>query len=244
MRHLMLCALVMFCVSVFAQPSADEILKLVDNNTVSESQISTAKMIIHGRRGSRTVEAKSWQRKVDESFTEYLSPPREQGTKMLKLGNQLWTYTPSSDRTILISGHMLRQSVMGSDLSYEDMMEDPLLHNLYNAEIVGDDTVLQRAVWVMALTSRNKDIAYDRRKLWVDKERFIVLKEELFAKSGRLLKQVDIHKVERVEGRWIATALTYRDVLKDGDGTELVVKSITFKEKIPDHVFSKASLRK
>ena len=148
-------------------------------------------MIIHGRRGSRTVEAKSWQKGVDDSFTEYLAPAREKGTKMLKLGDQLWTYTPSTDRTILISGHMLRQSVMGSDLSYEDMMEDPLLQNLYNAEIVGEDTVLNRPVWVLELKSKKEDIAYDSRKLWVDKERFIPLKEELYAKSGKLLKDVD-----------------------------------------------------
>ena len=33
-------------------------------------------------------------------------------------------YTPRTDRKILIAGHMLRQSMMGSDLSYEDMLED------------------------------------------------------------------------------------------------------------------------
>jgi hypothetical protein len=36
---------------------------------------------------------------------------------MLKLGDQLWTFSPSTDRTIQIAGHMLRQSVMGSDMS-------------------------------------------------------------------------------------------------------------------------------
>ena len=51
-----------------------------------------------------------------QSYTEFLSPPREAGTKMLKLQDELWTYTPATDRVIRISGHMLRQSVMGSDL--------------------------------------------------------------------------------------------------------------------------------
>ncbi|MCK7490029.1 MAG: outer membrane lipoprotein-sorting protein [Anaerotruncus sp.] len=60
---------------------------------------------------------------------------------MLKLEDQLWTYTPASDRTILISGHMLRQSVMGSDLSYEDMMEDPRLASLYAATVAGEETL-------------------------------------------------------------------------------------------------------
>ena len=236
--------IMVFAASIFAQPNADEVLKKVDDNLISATQIATSKMIIHGRRGSRTVEAKSWQKGTDDSFTEYLAPAREKGTKMLKLGDQLWTYTPSTDRTILISGHMLRQSVMGSDLSYEDMMEDPVLHNVYSAKIVGEDTIIDREVWVMELKSKKDDLVYDSRKLWVDKEHFIPLKEELFAKSGKLLKQIDIHEVKKIEGRWVATSLTYKDVLKDGDGTEMSIESIEFNKDIPGYILSKAALRK
>jgi hypothetical protein len=48
----------------------------------------------------------------------------------------------------------------------------------------------------------------------------------------------------RVEGRWVPKAASYKDVLKEGDGTEMVIESITFKEDIPDYIFSKASLKK
>ncbi|MDW7679760.1 MAG: outer membrane lipoprotein-sorting protein, partial [bacterium] len=119
MKKIMFFMILILPALLFSQTeSADEILKRVDENMLSDSKIIVFKMIIHGRRGERTVEAKSWQRNTDDSFTEYLAPPREKGTKMLKLGDQLWTYSPQTDRTILISGHMLRQSVMGSDLSY------------------------------------------------------------------------------------------------------------------------------
>ena len=100
-------------------PGGDEILKKVDQSMFSDNRIATSRMVIHGRRENRTIEAKSWQRGTNEAFTEYLAPVREQGTKMLKLHDNLWTYSPSTDRIIMISGHMLRQSVMGSDLSYE-----------------------------------------------------------------------------------------------------------------------------
>ena len=66
----------------------------------SENRIVVSRMVIHGRRESRTMVAKSWQRGVNETFSEYLAPPREQGTKMLKLGGQLWIYSPSTDRII------------------------------------------------------------------------------------------------------------------------------------------------
>lgn len=245
MKRLMIFLMMVFPALLFSQtPSAQDILKKIDANTISDCKIIVSKMIIHGRRGERTVEAKSWQRNIDDSFTEYLAPAREKGTKMLKLGDQLWTYSPQTDRTILISGHMLRQSVMGSDLSYEDMMEDPFLQNIYDAEIVATDTVLNRSVWILDLKAKKEDASYDKRKIWVDKERYIILKGNFYAKSGKLLKQIDIHDVEKMQGRWVAKSLTYKDVLKEGDGTKMMIESIQFNEKIPAHIFSKASLRK
>lgn len=225
-------------------PTAEEILARVDANALSESKIAASRMIIHGRRGSRTVTARSWQRGITDSFTEYLYPPREKGTKMLKLGDRLWIYSPSTDRTILISGHMLRQSLMGSDLSYEDMMEDPQLLNSYEASIAGEEKVMGRDTWILDLTAKKTDLAYHKRRMWVDKKRFVALKGNLYAKSGKLLKQVTVQRVEQVEGRWIAMELTFKDMLKQGDGTLMVVESIRFNPEIPAHVFSKAALRR
>lgn len=225
-------------------PSGDEILKKVDRNMVAENKILTSRMIIHGRRESRTVEAKSWQRHTNEAFTEYLAPAREQGTKMLKLQDNLWTYSPSTDRIIMISGHMLRQSVMGSDLSYEDMMEDPHLPNLYSAKVIGEDVCHERQCWVLELSAKKEDIAYYRRKIWVDKSRFVALKENLYAKSGMLLKTMDIREVMEVQHHWLAKSVLYKDVLKDGEGTEFFVNTIVLDAVIPDYLFSKAALKK
>ena len=38
-----------------------------------------------------------------------------------------------------LSGHLLRQSVMGSDLSYEDMMEERKLSEVYSAKIIQEE---------------------------------------------------------------------------------------------------------
>jgi outer membrane lipoprotein-sorting protein len=245
MKYILISIFVVLPTLLFSQsPTAEEIIKRVDTNRITDGKIVVSKMVISGRRGERTVESKSWQRNLYDSFSEYLAPPREKGTKMLKLGDQLWTYSPSTDRTILISGHMLRQSVMGSDLSYEDMMEDPYLQNTYNAEIAGEDTVSERQVWILDLKAKKDDASYDKCKLWVDKERFIPLKENLYAKSGKLLKTIDINEVMNVDGRWIVKSALYKDVLKEGNGTLMMIESLEFDDDIPDYIFSKASLRR
>ena len=225
-------------------PSGEWILERVDENIGSDNKISVAEMIIHGRRQPRTVKSKSWLQGTEQSFTEYLAPAREKGTKMLKLGSQLWMYVPATDRTIKISGHMLRQSVMGSDLSYEDMMEDPKLLNLYDAEVIGEEVLLERPCWVLELTSKGEDINYFSRKIWVDKERFVSLREDRFARSGKKLKTFEVKKVERIQNRWMPTHMVFKDALKKGEGTEFKIESIEFNADIPDHVFTKASLRR
>ena len=232
-------------VSLNAQnPSARELIEKVDKNMSADSRVFTSKMIIHNPRNTRSVESKSWSMGEKKSYTEYLSPPREQGTKMLKLDDQLWIFSPSTDRIIEISGHMLRQSVMGSDLSYEDMMEDPHLLNHYTGKVDGEEKISGRDCWVITLKANTADVAYQSQKVWVDKDRFIPIKKELYAKSGVLLKRMELSDVMQIQGRWFPKKILFKDVLKEGDGTEFQIMDIEFNTKIPEYIFSKASLKK
>jgi len=238
--------IVSFCLMamVVSAQDAKTILGKVDQNMASKNRIFESTMMVHGKRASRTMTARSYSVGEQKSFTEYLSPVREQGTKMLKVGNQLWIYSPSTDRTILISGQMLRQSVMGSDLSYEDMMEDSKLTEKYSAMNTGTEVIDGRKCFVLELTAIVADVTYFKRKTWIDTERFVPLKEELYAKSGQLLKQTLLSGVKQVQGRWFPTVIMYKDMLKAGDGTEFRMTSIQFDQAIPDYIFSKAALKK
>jgi outer membrane lipoprotein-sorting protein len=178
-----------------------------------------------------------------KSFTEFLSPARDKGTKMLKLDKEMWMYSPTTDRTIMISGHMLRQSVMGSDLSYEDMMDDRKLHEIYKPEIEEEETFEGRKCYRVHLQAKVTDAAYESQKIWVDVQRMIPLKQELYAKSGQLLKRVLLSNISQIQGRWFPMKMNYKDMLKEGEGTDWVITKIEFNKSIPDHIFSKASLK-
>ena len=225
------------------QPDADEILKKVEKNMSSDNRIFESSMIINGNRTSRTITSRTYSVGDKKSFTEYLSPAREQGTKMLKLEKQLWIYSPSTDRTIQISGHMLRQSVMGSDLSYEDMMDDRKLSDVYAAKVTGNEVIDNKNAYVLELTAKVTDVAYNSRKMWIDNEKFVPLKEELFAKSGQLLKRTTLSDVKQIEGRWFPSTVVYKDILKQGGGTEFKITTIKFNQIIPDYIFTKAALK-
>lgn len=224
-------------------PTGKAILDKIDANMSAKTRVMTSKMEIAGSRMTRTMVSKSYSIGDDKAFTEYLAPAREKGTKMLKLENQLWIYSPSTDRTIQISGHMLRQSVMGSDMSYEDMMNDTPLLERYKAEVTAEETVDDRKCWVVTLTAIKPDVTYYTQKMWVDVERFVPLKVDLFAKSGKLLKRTTLSDVQKVQGRWFPKIIVYKDMLKQGQGTKMIIQEIQMDTNIPDNYFNIGNLK-
>ena len=228
-----------------AAMTAEALVRAMDKNLNAKTRVLTSKMIVHGRRTSRTIKSRNWVKGINQAYTEYLAPPREAGTKMLKSGDKLWTYSPQTDRVIQISGHMLRQSVMGSDMSYNDMMEDRPLTDLYEAIVEGSEMIDGRKHWILFLEARVKGLSYPKRRAWVDSEYLLPMKEELYAKSGKLLKSTSMDGIKKVRDRWFPTRLIFKDELKkNSKGTEWIIDDIAFDTDIPDFRFEKAMLRK
>ena len=227
-----------------AAMTAEALVRAMDKNLNAKTRVLTSKMIVHGRRTSRTIKSRNWVKGINQAYTEYLAPPREAGTKMLKSGDKLWTYSPQTDRVIQISGHMLRQSVMGSDMSYNDMMEDRPLTDLYEAIVEGSEMIDGRKHWILFLEARVKGLSYPKRRAWVDSEYLLPMKEELYAKSGKLLKSTSMDGIKKVRDRWFPTRFIFKDELKkNSKGTEWIIDDIAFDTDIPDSRFEKAMLR-
>lgn len=238
----MLCSLPVFAAK---EISPQDILNRVDKNQLLDHAIIESTMIIHGRSGTRHISSRAWISGKEKSFSEYLSPAREKGKKMLKLKDKIWTYTPEPhDRIIAISGHLLKQSVMGSDLSYEDLMSNDSLEEDYAASILGNEKIDGRPCIVLELTAKKSDVAYAKQKVWVDSERWIALQSHLMAKSGKLLKRHQVKDVFKLENRWYPKVIYFKDMLARGGGTEYHIKTIDLKSPVPDSRFTKASLRR
>ena len=237
--------LIFFSCIICSDISVDDIIDKIDFNLNSDNRVMTTQMIVHGRRTSRTIVSKSWIVGTDKAFTEYLSPPREQGSKMLKLDDILLTYSPQTDRIIQISGHMLRQSIMGSDMSYNDVMEDKPLDQLYTATFEGEEYIDDRKCYILFLESKVDGISYPKRREWVDAEYFLPIKEELYAKSGKLLKSTSMDGIKKIGDRWFPSRFVFKDELKkNSKGTEWIINDIQFDQDIPEIIFSKSNLRK
>lgn len=224
--------------------NAQKLLERVDDNLWANTKFITGRLIIDNGRKVRTLTQDSWMQGVTRAYSHYKSPAREKGTKMLKIGGKLWMYTPRTDRKILIAGHLLRQSMMGSDLSYEDQMEDHKLSHSYSAALEGFEDFEGTQCAVLHLVARNKETTYQTRKVWIKQEEGIVLKEERFAKSGKLLKMILFEDYEKIANRLFPRTLIFRDMLKENTKTTYKFDVIEFDIEIPKKYFSQSILKR
>jgi len=228
----------------YQYPDAQIILKKIDQNFYAETQKIEGKMIVYGKRINKEFAFITYIQGEEKSFTEYLNPPSQRGTKMLKLKENLWIYSPSSDRTIQLSGHMLKQSVMGSDVSYEDLMERHKLLEKYHAKVVGEEICENKDCWILDLEAKVEDVSYHKIKIWVDKLNYNLIKEELYAKSGQILKSITFNEYKKIGNRWYPVRMNYKDILKGGKGTDFIIDKVEFDINIDPYLFTKGVLKK
>jgi len=223
--------------------TAEEILARLDDNMVFETAYAEIEMVITIGRRVIKKELISYTKGTENSFIEFLSPARDRGTKMLKTGKVLKVYFPSAERVMRLSGHMLKQSMMGSDFSYEDMTENAEeLKKEYQVELLGEEIFNDNPCYVLELESRDESKTYFFRKIWVDKEKFIGHKVEFSAKSGKLLKVMTVADIQSFRNRYYPTRVTMVDKLREDSKTEMMIKNIQFDIVIPEGTFTERNL--
>ncbi|WP_027339829.1 outer membrane lipoprotein-sorting protein [Halonatronum saccharophilum] len=222
--------------------TATEIMERVDDNEYIESARMEAKMIIEDRGRKRVNEFYSYLQ-GENSLSEFTNP-RDRGTRYLKLGNDLWMYFPAAEDLVSISGHMMRDGMMGSDFSYEDSVESQQLSELYHFELKGEEIINGGETYVILATAREgEDVSYYQRKIWVDQERFVMLRGEYFSTSGRLLKEMEVKEVQEFrDGRYFPIEVVMNDKLRQGSRTTMKVTEIDFDYDIPEGKISLETL--
>ena len=223
-----------------------EIMDRVDDNHFLASARMESEMIIRDRDRETTKEMISYMEsdgEVTKALVEFVNP-RDRGTKYLLLDDELWMHYPDAEELVRLSGHMLEQGMMGSDFSYQDALESERLTELYQFELEGEETLDNRPVYLIdAVAREGEEVAYYQRKFWVDAERFVVLREEMYARGGRVLKEMVTNEVEEIEeGRWFPVEMVMEDLLREDTETIYRVNEIELDYDIPENMLSVEAL--
>jgi len=229
-------------IAAAVEMTAEEIINMRDDNEYFDTAQMEADMIIvsGSRKITKTMTALTDKKNSLAEFTN----SQDRGTKFLKIEGDLWMFFPDAEEIIKISGHMLNQGMMGSDFSYQDLMESDKLTDLYDFKIIKEEELDGRPCYVLeGIAREGVKVSYYRRVSWIDKERFIGLKEELYAESGRILKETKVNKIEEIEGRWVAVDSVMENKLRKDTYTQFILIQISFNPEIPEETFSLQNLR-
>ena len=230
--------------AVFAQtPSAAELLRRIDENEIYKTLEYEGEMIIEYQNRRYVKSMKAWARGDTDSFIEFTNS-EDRGTKYLKKGPRLYVYSPDTEEVMLISGHMLKESMMGSDLSYEDTINNDTLSSRYDPTLAGSEQWNGRDCWALDLAAKKRTESYPRQKIWIDKENGDALHTEYFALSGSRLKEFSLLKVEVITGRRFPVEYEMKDLLRKNSKTTFVMKNVVMDKPIADSVFSQRNLER
>jgi outer membrane lipoprotein-sorting protein len=221
--------------------TAEEILREMEANRVHRTEKAEGAMIITDRFGSRTKTFILYAEGADRMLIEFTNP-EERGQKIMRLEDEIYLYFPDAEEVIRLQGSALKESVMGSDFSYEDMTGERELLDLYRARLLDTVTEGGRRLYVLELEARERGVAYPRQKIWVDAERMVLDRAQYFALSDRLLKSLEVLEVIQVAGKSVPSRLIMRDEMKKSSSTEFVVDSMRINEPLPAGIFSLESL--
>ncbi len=226
-----------------AELTGAEIMEKVDDNAYFSTSHMRATMTIRSRNREMVKEMEAWGDAESKAGLMTFHNPGDRGTKYLKLGDELWMFFPNADDLVKISGHMLRQGMMGSDFSYSDAIESEKMTELYDFTVVGKEKLDGRTAYVIEANALpGTEVSYAKRKSWIDTERFVALKEELYAASGKLMKVMTTKKIQEIDGRYIATEVVMEDQLKRNSSTTLTITELTVGVDIPAGLLSLRSL--
>jgi outer membrane lipoprotein-sorting protein len=215
---------ILFPVAVFAI-TGEEIVRKADDMQAFDTSEATGEMRIKDRFGVKVSTFNSWSRGKHDSLIEFTSRA-ERGQKVLRTEDELYLFYPDAEELIRMQGSMLRQSMLGSDISYEDMTGGKDRISQYDVELQGEETVGGNDCYVIFMKANVRTVPYPQEKLWIDKETFVVWKAEYFTKSGRLLKEMETLRIEEIGGRTIAMESRISDKMKTDTETIMVIDDI------------------
>jgi outer membrane lipoprotein-sorting protein len=205
------------------------LLQQVDRNLNPESYEMYRKLINvepDGKKKEFTLF--SLKKGLDKVAALFLAPASDKGRSTLRLGENMWLYIPNVGKPIRITS---LQSVVGGVFNNADILALDYAAE-YNVEKVEE----KEADYLLFLKAKTKDVAYDRLKLWADREKKLPTKIECLTEAGMLIKTLYFKDVKDFGGGIVRPALIETDSpLFKGYKSVLIyakIKQKTFKDEV------------
>lgn len=172
------------------------------------------------------------------SLIRFVNPLRDVNKLMLKNGNDLWFFDPSSKVSIRLSPQqrLLGQAANG-DVVTVNLAKDYVAETL-DEEDVMDGEKTSRHCYKLRLNERSPDVTYDHIDMWVEAKSSRPVKAHYYAESGRLLKTAYYRKFQSQLGVERPTEIVIIDGLDPGWVTVMRYSEYAWRD-VPDAWFQR-----
>ena len=189
--------------------------KQTDNNTLS----------VHSKADSAGGQYRTLMR--------FVAPARDANKLMLKNGNDLWFFDPSSQASIRLSPQqrLLGQAANG-DVVTANLALDYEAQLLAEEELADGERVMRHS-YKLGLAAASPDVTYDHIEMWIDTSSYRPIKARFYAESGRLLKTAYYRKFAHHLGRERPTEVVIIDGLDPSWVTVMRYSEFAWRE-LPD----------
>lgn len=213
------------------------LLKVDEAGQATSSRMIVTQTIETTRGDKRTFTIESWSTgKGEKNVMRFVAPPPSKGIGMLahEHGDNIWAYFPDSDDLRKIASSARKQSMQGSDFSYEDMSSSQYSRR-YKATKAQRETLGGKDCWKLELVPI-KSNPYSRVVIWVDRTDFITYRS--FHYDGeKHIKTLTLTDWKKVKGIWTPFLMTMKN-LERGSQTIIQIKKLKYNTAVDEAKFT------
>lgn len=187
----------------------------------------------------------------DRSLIRFIEPADVRDTQYLSWtykdpgrDDDLWVFFPTENLIRRISGGGKKSAFMRSDFANEDIELRALDDDIH--ELVEESKLNGVAVYIVEsipIPEKAKDSNYSKRRVWVDKEKWLELKTEYYDRRDRLFKRLTLGGIQEIGGIWTATKLIMETPRKKSR-TLMQYSVVQYDTGLDDSDFEQSSLKR
>ena len=234
--------------AVFAQVSdevAEKVFKYLEKSDeiMADNGDYSATMTLHVEQPGKpkeTMQFKVFLRSDEELMSMVqIFPEADKGTGYLRDGDNMWAYDPIGRK---FTHSSVKESLGDSDVKIDDVTKDKdRWRKNYKVVEFEEGKLGKFPIYLITLEAITTEPSYSFMKLYMRKDVPLLLKEEDFSGSNRLMRTILIPKYGKVVTGYVPTQTILKDELNPGEITQQLLTNITY-DRLPDKVFTKAYL--
>ncbi len=226
-----------------ADVDGDKILNAIDGQRNFQNSDFSAEMTMvkeDPEEGIEKMVVQQFRRDSNDKFVFLFQEPKvRKGQGYLRIGDNLWFYDPESRK---FSHTSMKEQFGGTDARNSDFGSSGMIDD-YRTLSIEKATLGKYDVYILELEARHNEVTYPKQKIWVTRQRYLVLKTEDYSATDRLLRTSLFPSYARAGDQYVASKMIFIDRLLEGKKTTISLSKISL-ASLPDPLFTKSYIER